>query len=63
MFQGQKTAHHEDVKIPVYAGMDFLTKNNKMRRVGYEVFRHYYDTPAKDWQVGSERIKRVINGK
>lgn len=33
-----------------------------MRKVGFEVFRHYYDTPEKDFQVGSERVKRVING-
>jgi hypothetical protein len=62
MLQGTKTKYFEDVKLPVYAGMDFKTKNNRMRKVGFEVFRHYYDTPEKDFQVGSERVKRVING-
>lgn len=61
MLQGQKTKYYSDVTMPVFAGMEFRTKNYKMRKVGYEVFRHYYDNEYKDWQVGSERIKRVIN--
>lgn len=61
MKQGQKTKYYSDVTMPVFAGMEFGTKNYKMRKVGYEVFRHYYDNEYKDWQVGSERIKRVIN--
>jgi hypothetical protein len=58
---GQKTPYHSDVRLPVYAGMPFGKTDNKIRKVGYEVFRHYFDTPDKDCQVGSERIKRIIN--
>lgn len=64
MLQGQKTRFFTDVKIPVEAGMKFSNgkiTDYKIRKVGYEIFRHYYDTAEKDWQVGSERIKRVIN--
>jgi hypothetical protein len=63
MLQGTKTAIYTDVKIPVYAGMQFGTTNYKIRKVGYEVIRQYFDTIEKDWQVGSERIKRVTNAK
>jgi hypothetical protein len=58
---GIKTQFHSDIKMPIFAGMDFKTKNNKMRKVGFEVIRHYFDSDLKDWQVGSERIKRIIN--
>ena len=61
MLQGSKSNFFSDVKLPVYAGMKFGTKDNKIKAVGYEVFRQYFDTPQKDWQIGSERIKRVIN--
>lgn len=63
MLQGQKTIYYTDVKTPILAGMPFAypkTNNNKIRKVGYEVVRLYFDSPLKDWQVGSERIKRVI---
>ena len=59
--QGTKTKIYNDVKIPVLAGMQFGTKNYKIKKIGYDVFRHYFDTKEKDCQVGSERIKRVIH--
>ena len=58
--KGIKTNIYNDVKMPIIAGMEFGTSNYKLRKVGYEVFRHYYDTKEMDYQVGSERIKRVI---
>jgi hypothetical protein len=57
---GTKTKFHSDVKMSVSAGMEFGTKNYKMRVVGYEIFRHYFDSVEKDCQVGSQRMKRVI---
>jgi hypothetical protein len=60
MTQGTKTRHYTDVKVDVKAGMQFGTNNYKIRKIGYDVFRHYYDNEDKDWQVGSERIKRVL---
>lgn len=61
MTQGTKTKIYNDVKIPVLAGMQFGTKDYKIRKIGYDIFRHYFDTKEKDCQVGSERIKRVIH--
>lgn len=64
MIQGTKSQFFTDVKLPIIAGIEFCypnTKNNKMRKVGYEVYRNYFDSEKKDWQIGSERIKRVIN--
>jgi hypothetical protein len=61
MMQGTKTNIYSDVKIPVLAGMQFGTKNIKIRKIGYDIFRHYFDTKEKDCQVGSEKIKRVIH--
>ncbi len=58
--QGIKTKYHTDVKIDVKAGMQFGTKDYKIRKIGYDVFRHYFDNANKDCQVGSERIKRVL---
>ena len=58
--KGIKTNIYHDVKMPIIAGMQFGTSNYKLRKVGYEVFRHYYDTKEMDCQVGSERIKIVI---
>jgi hypothetical protein len=61
MIQGTKTKIYTDVKMPVMAGMQFGTTNYKIKKIGYEVYRHYFDSPEKDWQVGSEKIKRVLN--
>jgi hypothetical protein len=60
MIQGQKTKHYSDVRMPVIAGMQMGTTNYKMRKIGYDIFRHYFDNSEKDCQVGSERIKRVL---
>jgi hypothetical protein len=60
MIQGTKTRHYTDVKVDVKAGMQFGTSDYKIKKIGYDVFRHYYDNEDKDWQVGSERIKRVL---
>ena len=59
--QGTKTQFFTDVKIPVMAGMQFGTANYKIKKIGYDVYRHYFDSPEKDWQVGSERVKRILN--
>jgi len=58
---GEKTKFYTDVRILVSAGMEFGTRNYKIRKIGYDVFRHYFDNANKDYQVGSQRIKRVIN--
>jgi hypothetical protein len=58
--QGIKTEFFTDVKMPIVAGMQFGTKNNTLRIVGYEIFRQYFDTAQKDWQVGVEVIERKI---
>jgi len=60
MLQGTKTIHHSDVKVDVSAGMQFVGNIYKLQVVGYDIYRHYFDTKQKDWQVGSERIKRVF---
>jgi len=63
MLQGIKTEFFLDVKLPIYAGMPLNNPkaSPKLKKVGYEVFRHYYDNAQKDLQIGSERIKRIIN--
>lgn len=50
---GEKTNIYTDVKIPVKAGMQFNSNNYKIRTIGYDIFRHYFDTEQKDMQVGS----------
>lgn len=59
--EGTKTKFFIDVKVPIRAGMEFGTKNYKIRTIGYEVFRQYFDTKEKDAQVGRQRIERTIN--
>jgi hypothetical protein len=59
--EGLKTKFYKDVRVPIRAGMEFGTKNYKIRTIGYEVFRQYFDTKEMDMQVGRQRIKRVIN--
>jgi hypothetical protein len=61
MIEGIKTNYYTDVKLPVKAGMPLGGGSYKIKVVGYETYRQYFDSPAKDWQVGRERIKRVIN--
>jgi hypothetical protein len=60
MVEGTKTQYYTDVKMPIFAGMEFGTKNYKLRKVGFEVIRQYFDNDVKDFQVGRERVKRVI---
>lgn len=57
---GEKTKFYTDVRLPIKAGMPFGKSDYKMRVVGYEVTRLYFDSAEKDYQVGSQRIKRVI---
>ena len=57
--KGEKSKFYSDVRIPVKAGMQFGTKDYKIRKIGYDVFRHFYDSKEKDMQIGSQRIKRV----
>lgn len=64
MLQGIKTQFFSEVKLPVVAGMQFQAGkiiNVKMKTIGYEIYRHYFDNADKDWQVGSERIERKLN--
>lgn len=64
MLQGTKTEFFTDVKLPVKAGMQFQNGkivNAKIKTIGYEVYRHYFDNANKDWQVGSEKIERKLN--
>lgn len=60
MITGQRTEFYTDVKTDVKAGMQFGTNNYKIKVVGFEIVRLYYDNQNKDYQVGSERIKRTI---
>jgi hypothetical protein len=63
MIKGEKTNFFTDVKLPVKAGMETLNGkiiSYKFKKVGYEVYRVYYDNDQKDYQVGSEKLKRVI---
>jgi len=59
--EGTKTKFYKDVKMPIKAGMPFGKKDYKIRTIGYEVIRQYFDSKEKDYQVGRQRIKRVIN--
>lgn len=59
--EGIRTDFFIDAKVSVRAGMEFGTKNHKIRTIGYDVFRQYFDTKEKDMQVGRQRIKRIIN--
>ncbi len=40
--------------------MQFNTKNYKMRRIGYDIVRIYFDNADKDCTIGQQRIKRII---
>lgn len=57
---GVKTKYFSDVKIKVKAGMQFGTKDCKLKVIGYDIYRHYFDTPEKDMQIGSTRLKRTL---
>ena len=59
--QGQVTEYYQEVKMPIIAGMEFGTSNYKLRKVGHDVVRLYFDTTEMDCQVGCQRMKRVLN--
>jgi hypothetical protein len=58
--EGIQTKFYTDSKVPIRAGMQFGTKNYKIRTIGYDFFRQYYDSAEKDMQVGRQLIKRLI---
>ena len=58
--EGNATEFYTDVKSPVHAGMQFNTNNYKIRKVGYDIVRIYFDSAEKDCTVGQQRIKRVL---
>lgn len=58
--EGVKTKFFTDSKVPIRAGMEFGSKNYKIRTIGYDVFRLYFDTSEKDMQVGRQLIKRIL---
>ncbi len=61
MITGTKTQFFTDVKIDIRAGMPLGKKTDyKIKKVGYDIYRHYYDSHEKDCQVGVERTKRII---
>jgi hypothetical protein len=59
--QGQVTQYYQEVKTPIIAGMEFGTSKYKLRKVGHDVVRLYFDTAEMDCQVGFQRMKRVLN--
>ena len=59
------TKYFTDVKSPIIAGMQFCypkgeTINNKLKEVGYDIVRIYYNSPEKDCVIGQKRLKRVF---
>jgi len=58
--EGKATEFYTDVKSPVNAGMQFNTNKYKLRKIGYDIVRIYYDNAEKDCIVGQQRIKRVL---
>jgi hypothetical protein len=58
--EGKKTKFYTDVKSPIRAGMPFGSNDYKIKTIGHDVYRLYYDSKDKDMQVGVQRIKRII---
>ena len=59
--EGTATPFYTDVKSPIHAGMQFGNpRNSKIRKVGYDIVRIYFDSAEKDCTVGMQRIKRVL---
>ena len=59
------TEFYTDVSTPIYAGMKFIyskgeTKSNKIKKIGHDIVRIFYDTKEKDCIVGQKRLKRVF---
>ena len=51
------------IKLPIYAGMQFTypgTKNNSLKKVGYDIINLIYDSAQMDCLIGEKRIKRVM---
>lgn len=44
--------------IPINAGMDFATGNNKIRKVGYKVVEFTFN--EHDQLINEQEVKRVI---
>jgi len=60
----EKTNFFKDVKTPIIAGMEYLNGkiiNSKMRKIGYELNRLYFDNAQKDCNIGIEKMGRIIN--
>jgi len=62
------TEFYTDVFTHINAGMEFMyskggTKSNKIKKIGYDIVRIFYDTKEKDCVVGQIILKRVFNNK
>lgn len=62
------TEFYTDVFTPINAGMEFIylkggIKSSKIKKIGYDIIRIYYDTKEKDCVVGQKILKRVFNNK
>ena len=58
------TNFYTDIKTAIYANGVMINGEviyTKMKKVGFDVTRIYFDTPAKDCVINETRIKRVIN--
>lgn len=60
MEQNKKTEFYDDVKSYIFAGMEFGTKNYKLKKVGYNIVRIYFDSKEKDLTIGQEKIKTIF---
>lgn len=59
------TKFYRDVKTPILAGMQFtynkgVKKNNKIKKIGYDLVRLYYDSAKMDCLIAQVKIKRVM---
>ena len=48
----------ELVKSPIFAGMEFGTKNNKIKKIGYDLIELVWTSEVQ--LISEKRIKRVI---
>ena len=48
----------ELIKSPIFAGMEFGTKNNKIKKVGYDLIQLIWTSDVQ--LISEKRIKRVI---
>lgn len=54
-----------DVKTPIKSGMQFNNgkinpQSYKIKTVGYDLVRIYFDSKEKDCTISQERLKRVF---